>query len=350
MLSLIHGLATDKYKGVFASIAKFFLWLLSLVYCFLVKVSAGFYSISPRRLKCKVISVGNITLGGTGKTTLVEYIARYLKGQGRKVAVLSRGYAKSADGHLKMGDEPYMLTKKLGDIPVLVGPDRIQSARLAVESYGVDTVILDDGFQQWRIKKDLEIVAVNSGLPFGNLNCIPRGILREPLSSLGRASVFVLTKINPGTDTNSIKSQLQRFNPRALVFETTHKAVGFINLDNPERVIGAESLKDKHLALFSGIGDPHSFDNLIRSLGLKIGLSFRFRDHHIYTQEDLERIFRSCEKRSIDTIITTEKDAPRLKDLNLDRQGFSIFVLRIELEFLKDEQGFRDRLLKLYSL
>lgn len=350
MLSIIHGLATDKYNGAFASIAKFFLWLLSLVYCFLVKVSIGFYSISPCRLKCKVISIGNITLGGTGKTTLVEYIARYLKGQGRKVAVLSRGYAKRANGYLEMGDEPYMLTKKLGGIPVLVGPDRIKSARLAIESYGVDTVILDDGFQQWRIKKDLEILAVNSGLPFGNLNCIPRGILREPLSSLGRADVFVLTKIYPDTDTNPIKSQLQRFNPGALVFETAHKAVGFISLDEPDKLIGTDSLKEKHLTLFSGIGDPHSFDNLVRSMGLKVGLSFRFRDHHIYTQQDLDRIFKSSEKRNIDTIITTEKDAPRLKGLDLDRQGFSVFILRIELEFLKDEQGFRDRLLKLYTL
>ncbi|MDD5167074.1 MAG: tetraacyldisaccharide 4'-kinase [Candidatus Omnitrophica bacterium] len=346
MKYFLYNLATDKYRGFFAAIFKFFLLLLSFIYGLIVRVLIFFNRLAVCRLDCKVISVGNITLGGTGKTSLVEFITRYLKEKGRKVAVISRGYKRKA---ATMGDEPYMLSQKLGDVPVLVDPDRRRAAKQAEEKYGADTAILDDAFQQWRIKKDLEVVAIDATDPFGNRHLLPRGILREPLSSLKRADVFVLTKTNLNPDIQDIKDFLRQVNPQAEIFEAIHKPMDFYNLREPAKILKTDALKTKSVALFSGIGDPDSFQNLILSLGIDIGLSFEFPDHHNYTKEDLEKIVRGCRNKNIDTLVTTEKDAARLGALQLAAYNVQFFVLRIQLE-IKDEQRFYNRLLKLYSL
>lgn len=351
----LYNLATDKYQGIPAAVFKFFLFLLSLIYSLVVRLLIFLNRLRPCRLNSKVISVGNITLGGTGKTTLVEFIARYLKQEGHKAAVLSRGYKRRisscelpVSSYESMGDEPYMLSQNLADLPVLVDSDRLKAAKEAQERYRVDTLILDDAFQQWRLKKDLEIVAIDAANPFGNRHLLPRGILREPLSSLKRADVFILTKTNLKPDTQEIKDFLSRVNPRAEIFEAIHKPVGFYSLANRVERLKTDALRTKSVTLFSGIGDPDSFQNLISSLGINIGLSFKFADHHNYTKEDLERIIKSSQEKSIDTLITTEKDAVRLKRLQPITRNLQLFVLRIELE-IKDEQRFYNRLLKLYS-
>ena len=342
-----YSLASDKSKGFIAGIIKVFLCAFSLVYGLAVRGLSFFCRISAQRLNCKVISVGNITLGGTGKTSLVEVIARYLKQQGHKVAILTRGYKRMHPA--TMGDEPYMLEMNLKDIPVIVDADRIRSANRAIRDYGADTVIFDDGFQQWKIKKDLEIVTIDATNPFGNRQMLPRGILRQPLSSLKRADLFVLTKTNLNADVGVIKNTLNKLNPSGTIIESMHKPQGFYDMNKPQGLFNTETLKGEAVTLFSGIGDPDSFENLIAGLGIKIGLCFRFADHHNYTQEDLDKIIKSSKDNNIDTIITTEKDAARLYDLRLTTYDLRILVLRIELA-IKDEQGFYNRLLKLYSL
>ncbi len=367
MLSYIYNLATDRYRGPVAAAVKFFLYCLSLIYGLVVRVLIFIYHLKPYRLNCKVISVGNITLGGTGKTSLVALIAKYLKQNGHKVAILSRGYKRvgsrfSVFGSRPntehrtpntetMGDEPYMLKTNLGDVPVLVDPDRIRAAKLAMRNYGVDTAILDDGLQQWRIKKDLEIVTIDATCPFGNQMLIPRGILREPLSSLKRADVFILTKANLSPGGRQIKDFLGRINPKALYIESIHSPLGFCRLDNPGELSGMNILSGKTITLFSGIGDPDSFENLIKSMGIKIGLSLRFRDHHNYTPEDLDNIIRKSKERGIDTLVTTEKDAVRLSPYLLPATCclLNFLFLRIELKIIKDGQEFYNRLLRLYS-
>ena len=360
MRDYLYNLATDRYGGLIASAIKFLLFILSLIYGAIVRILILFYGLKPKRLSCKVISVGNITLGGSGKTSLVEYIANYLKQQGRRVVILTRGYKKNSKlktqnsklSYEKMGDEPFMLANKLGDIPVIVDVDRIRGAKKAMEDYQVDTVLLDDGFQQWRIRKDLEIVTIDSTDPFGNQHLLPRGILREPLSSLKRADTLVLTKTNLNPDTVDLKDVLSRINPSALIIESIHQPMGFYKINQPDELLNVGILKGKTVTLVSGIGDPDSFENLIISLGINIGLAFRFPDHHHYSEKDLKKIVEASKKKNIDAIVTTEKDTVRLtsylRPLTCNLQPF--LVLRIGLKIIKNENEFHSRLLRLYSL
>jgi tetraacyldisaccharide 4'-kinase len=347
MLGFLYNVATDKYKGIPVLLIKCFLFLLSFIYGLIIKILAFFCRLRPFCLDCKVISVGNITLGGTGKTALVEYIARYLKNQGRKVAIITRGYKRKTRD--SMGDEPYMLKQHLKDVPVIVDANRRRAVLSAIRDYAVDTVIFDDGFQQWRIKKDLEIVTINATDPFGNRYLIPRGILREPLSSLRRADCFVLTNSNLDTKTEETKNILKALNPQAQVSESVHNPLAFYNIDKPDALYAVSLLKGRRVTLFSGIGNPGSFEELISRLGIIIGLVFRFPDHHNYNEEELDKIIKDSSDRDINTIITTEKDAARLDGLRQRGKGVSILVLKVEMK-IKDEQKFCDRLLKLYSV
>jgi len=347
MKKILYNLATDKYRGCFFAIPKLFLLLLSFVYGVFIRVLSSAISFRARTLKCKVISVGNITLGGTGKTSLVKLIALYLQNKKHKVAIISRGYKKLS---MTMGDEPEMLLKSLGDIPVIVDKDRFRGSRRASDEYGVDTVIFDDGLQQWGIKKSLEIVAVNALEGFGNRQMLPRGLLREPLSSLKRADVFILTKTNLSGNLEGLKRDLAKLSPGALIVESAHKPVGFYDLRKPQDSLGLSYLKGKRVALFSGIGDPDSFTNLVKSLGAKVSLELKFADHHNYSDEEISEIIDKAKTQNLNVIVTTEKDAARLSDERIKLFGsVQILVLRIELEITNNEGEFLARLLSVYS-
>jgi tetraacyldisaccharide 4'-kinase len=348
MLSYAYNLATDKVKGPVASAVKLFLYPASLIYGLIVRILILIFGINPRRLNCKVISVGNITLGGTGKTSLVLLIAGYLKENGHKVAVLSRGYKRKSTGKSSMGDEPYMLKENLKDIPVLVDADRVRSAKQAIADHGVDTVILDDGMQQWRIKKDLEIVAIDATSAFGNGNLIPRGILREPLSSLKRADMFILTKTNLAAPGRAREEYLRSINPGALIAGSEHQPLSFCRVNDRE-VLDLNAFRGKTAALFCAIGEPDSFERLIKNLGIRVGLNLKFRDHYNYTKADLDNIVRSSRDKGVDIVITTEKDAARINDLKLSTADLQLLYLRIGLKITKNEQEFHNRLLSLYS-
>jgi tetraacyldisaccharide 4'-kinase len=301
-------------------------------------------------------------LGGTGKTVLVEAIAVYLKSRGRKVAVLTRGYnrqqaspAQEAHSQMsldyrKMGDEAYMLAQKLKDIPVIVDADRVRAARIAVKKFGVDTVILDDGFQQWHIKKDLDIVTIDSISVFGNRNMIPRGILREPVSSLKRADVFVLTNCRYDAFKNqAVIEFLSRINHFAFIIEAEHSPVEFYAFGKKEEILPVSFLKGKTAALVCAIGNPESFGTSIENLGVKSGLFFKFEDHHNYIQKEWDSIIRSAKDKNIAVVVTTEKDAARLSSLDLKKYNFDILVLKVKLGFKEDGEKFYNRLLGVYS-
>ena len=343
----LYSLATDRRRGLFESLIKGILSVFSVVYGLTVRIIIFIKRRNRCRLNCQVISVGNLTLGGTGKTTTVEFVAKYLAAQGHKVAVLSRGRA----GAQNLGDEPAMLSKKLDGLPVIADADRIRGAKKAIAEFGSDTVILDDGLQQWHIKKDLEIITIDAGCPFGNGYLLPRGILRQPLSSLRRADVFVLTKTNLYPDTRKIKDTLARFFPSALVIETIHRPAGFYELSQPRHWLPVDALAGQPVALFCGIGDPGSFEKLTSGLGAKVELFLRFSDHYCYTAADLLKISAAARDKKINILITTEKDAARFCDIRSMLPDLRILVLMIELGFKDDgKDRFYNRLRALYSL
>ena len=345
----LYNLVTGKIKGPQGVCLRGCLFVLSLVYGLAVVILASLYRIRPLRLGAKVISVGNITLGGTGKTTLVEYLSAKLSLAGNKIAVLSRGYKRDSDriGAQGLGDEPAMLQKKLPLVRVVVDKNRIKAAQVAIRDYACDTLILDDGLQQWKIFKDLEIVTIDAGNPFGNYRMLPAGFLREPLSALKRADIFVLTQVRFAQELDGLTAKLKRINSRALIVESRHEPKGFIRLDQTDELLDPEFLKDKSVAIFSGIGNPEGFQNCVCGLGIKVAKSFRFPDHHDYTRADILRIVREAKENNLEAIITTQKDAVKIRELEVKAQ--EILVLEIKLSITKNEAEFNRRLLKLYS-
>jgi tetraacyldisaccharide 4'-kinase len=275
--------------------------------------------------------VGNITWGGTGKTPLVENLAKFFKQQGRNPAVLIRGYGK---------DEVYMLKNKLKGIPVLSGRNRIRNARIALRRLASDIIILDDGFQHWRLRRDLDIVLVDARRPFGNRHLIPRGILREPLSSLKRADIFVLTKAEQARDLETLKQELRKYNSRAPIYEAGYSASFLRNLESNQR-IEVSTIRGKPVAVVCGIADPGSLTGTLDLLGARVILKFNFRDHYRFRQKDLTRIEQQCLEHQVQTVITTEKDLPRLTPLlKSKRSALKFLALAIELRMIKNEEGF----------
>lgn len=333
-------IALDRRKGLAAFFLRPLLYLLSLIYGLLVK---GVYWVYKRgmlpgyRPKVKVISVGNITLGGTGKTPLVELLAAALLRKGKRVVVLSRGYSL---------DEPRMLENKIEGLRVFTGRDRIKTAKEAQNTLKPEVIILDDGFQHWRLKRDLDIVMLNSRNYFGNRRLIPWGILREPLSSLRRADVIVLSKTDSVKDVSLIKNELGQINPKALIVECAHKPECICDVQG--KVFSLGIIENKNICLLSGIADPDYFKRTASDLGARIVSDTRFPDHHQYHKGDIEEIVRTCRKKNVDTILTTEKDLIRLP-LGEFASEIKILILKIKLVITQNEESFFNRVFSLLA-
>ncbi len=357
-----YNLANDKKGGLSAVLVKSILLLFSLVYSLLIRIISFAYRaniLKIHHLNCKVISIGNITWGGTGKTPIVEMVARRLAKEGHRVVIQSRGYKKKSVGGSEpkiqysdsMGDEAFMLQQNLIGIPVAVGGDRLKSARLAVDKMALDTIILDDGFQHWKIFRDIDIVVIDAMNPFGNGCLIPRGILREPFSALKRADIFLLTHTDLAEgNLTSIKQRLKDINKEAIIMESVHAPIGFYNiLDEQKKLIDANLLKNRKLALITAIGNPDSFEKTLLNLGLRIYPKFIFLDHHDFLENDFEKITQACLKEGVSTILTTQKDAAKLEEYAWRNKDFDIFALRIEIKIKENENLFFDRLLSIYK-
>lgn len=342
---------SDRAGGIIASIIKLFLLLLSLVYYCAIKTFLLLYKVrilKSYRPQCKVISVGNITLGGTGKTPLVLAIARRLRSSGKRLAILIRGYK----GEAKLGtsDEVELLKRHLPNIPILVGRNRIKTAKEAVDSYGADIILLDDGFQHWRLSRDMDILTLDINNPLGNGWLIPRGILREPISSLKRADIFVLTKVGYDTDSiakaQGLKNRLNTVNKDAIVFTSSYVPTMLYDIFEG-KPISLSELNGKDLALICGIADPESFEEGVKSQGAKVVLKYYFLDHHKYDEREIEGIINECKRKGVDTIVTTEKDVPRLID-KIQNSGVRFLAFGIELK-MDNEEKFFGRLYSIFS-
>jgi len=357
--------------GKRAAILRAVLWILSGVFRGIVQARLKLYRnrvMRERALGCLVVSIGNLTVGGTGKTPVVEKFARALQSGGRRVAILSRGYKSKKPPLLKRivnrlgpkqefvprivsdgksllldsqlaGDEPYMLASNLRDVIVLVDRDRVKSGIYAIEKMGCDTLLLDDGLQYLRLKHRLDVVLVDSQAPFGNEFLLPRGTLREPPENLRRASFIFVTKCVPGADNSALIERIRRYNRTAQIVECTHSPRYLENVFTGERQ-PLSYLKGRYVGALSAIARPESFEDGLRKLGAKIELSRHFADHHRFSEKDIAGFIRRCVNRDLDAILTTEKDCvrfPKLNDLELP-----VYFLRVEIEILTGHANWQE--------
>ena len=367
-LEVISG----ERHGPRAALLRMLLFGCSKLYlCFAVKVRRFLYNVRILRdstLGVQVIAIGNLTWGGTGKTPVVEKFARELRDQGRNVAILSRGYRSKpaplyqqlvnkvllrddttpprvvSDGKSLLldsemaGDEPYMLASNLKDVVVLVDKDRVKSGRYAIEKFGCDTLLLDDGFQYWKIQgRRQDIVLIDRQQPFGNEQLVPRGTLREPPSHLARASTIFITKSDGNTA--ELRHRISRVNPTAGIIECIHHPLYLEDVFTGQRS-ALDFLKGRKVASLSGIAQPESFEQSLVQLKAELVYAKRFADHHRFTQQEIINAINRSKKRQAEAIITTQKDAVRFP--KIDRRDLPIYFMRVEIKILSGANDFED--------
>lgn len=344
MIDFIYSLMTDRKNGAAYIPFKAILYLASLIYGLAIlarRILYKFHIFNTRKAPLKVISVGNITLGGTGKTPFTMALAKMLEAElKRNVSVLIRGYG---------WDEQEMLKRNLADVPVLVGQDRLRSANKAVKLYGSDTAILDDGFQHWELARDLDIVLVDSRNPFGNGHLFPRGVLRETKRSLERADVVVLTKAGPAAkDAAGVSKEISAINEDAIVLEASHMPKNLYE-GRARTEYDLSEIKAKRVALLSSIGDPDYFEDTVKGLGAIVVEHMKFPDHHDYRKKDIDKVLSAFDGKRFDFIVTTEKDIVKLNRLGLSIGSYRVLTLTVEMQILSGREKLIDRLHSLYT-
>jgi len=278
-----------------------------------------------------VISVGNITAGGTGKTPLVMEVVRRLEAMGLSPAVVARGY-KSASG--EPNDEQRLVLKSCPGVGYVADPDRVRAAQFARLRCGADVIVLDDGFQHRRISRGLDIVLIDAMCPFGFDHLLPRGLLREPLEALRRADVIVVSRVDQvsASEISVIDNRLRHLTGDTILIKSRHRVIAVEHLDGPP--VG-EKIEGKRAVVFAGIGNPSAFRTTVRMLGVEIVGEKWWPDHHHYRRRDIDTLIATGRFAPHDMLLTTEKDAVKLAELGgLDHAR--IGVVRIAVDFLDD--------------
>jgi tetraacyldisaccharide 4'-kinase len=363
----------ERREGGRANVLKFVLGGLALVYERAVQVRLGFYRrrlLRPQELGCPVVSIGNLTVGGTGKTPVAEMLARELHRHGRRVAILSRGYksvprpfmqrlrnklSKHADlfpprivsdgkrvllDSRRAGDEPHMLAKNLPGVCVLVDKDRVKSGLHALRHFESDLLLLDDGLQYQRLRHRIDIVLVDRQAPFGNERLLPRGTLREPPANLRRASYIIVTKCGPEPD-RQLLERLRGLNRTAAIIECNHAPRHWEDIQTGAHY-PLDHLRGRHVGAMSGIARPESFEEGVRELGANVEITKAFADHHRFTKKEILRFLEWCDRRSLDALVTTEKDAVRFPEI--DDPPVPMLFLRVEIEILRGREHWEELL------
>jgi tetraacyldisaccharide 4'-kinase len=359
----------ERRYGKRAALLRWFLYTLSWLFRSGVQTRLWLFRhrfLRERSPGVLVISVGNLTVGGTGKTPVVERLARTLKDGGRRVAILSRGYkAKKPpllrrlqrkwlgleknksrivhDGERLLldsrfaGDEPFMLAKSLRDVPVLVDKDRVRAALYAVRVLRCDALILDDGMQYLHLGRRREVVLVDCQAPFGNEFLLPRGTLREPPANLRRAHTIILTK-SDGSRQDALIERIREYNRTAEIIETTHRPLYLQNIYDERDRRPLAYLTGKYIGAISGIARPESFEGKLNALGAELLITKRFADHHRFSDEELRDFLSRAVRRDLDFIVTTEKDSVRFP-YAMENLDVPIYYLRVEIEILNGHDG-----------
>lgn len=363
--SLRHGDALIQYMTQLAYgpdtpfsgwLLLVFLRLVSYLYKFAVQTKLSLFNwgiLRKVKLPAYVISVGNLTVGGTGKTPTAQKIAEIMSNRGYRVVILNRGYRSHWDKNIgvvsdgkqismtayEAGDEAYLMAKTLPNIPVIIGKNRAVTGKYAVEHFQAEVIVMDDGYQHWRLARDLDIVLVDTITMFGNGNVLPRGILREPLKNLNRADLFIFTKTNQSSAMNKIllRETIARYNNQAPIAESIHKPQNFVEIgewyNNAGRQIALESLQGKKVIVFSAIGNPVSFEQTVVSMGVTLLEAVRYPDHHDYGMSEMQYISDRAKELNAVAVITTTKDAVKIPTefIYSDRE-MPLYVLNMEIE------------------
>jgi tetraacyldisaccharide 4'-kinase len=346
-----------------AALARGGLTILAGLYGAIVRAYRGLYDVGllrQVRLPCRVVSVGNMTVGGTGKSTTVRWVVNTLRDTGARAAVLSYGYRAGSqervtivsDGEsilvpvTQSGDEARMLAEALPGVPVLIGKQRRWSGALAADRFHAEACVLDDAFQYWRLAKDLEIVLIDATCPFGYNHLLPRGLLREPLSQIRRADVIMVTnehRVSVETR-DQLYASLARLSPRALLVAGRHRPARLRELATA-RELGLEELSGRHVRALSSLGNPEGFEETLRDLGAAAVSPARYPDHHLFTREEFEA--EAARAAGGDALVTTEKDA-----VKLDARWHSpvpVLALAVEMEITRGRGELEQRLHRLMN-
>lgn len=295
-----------------------------------------------RRVGVPVVSVGNITLGGTGKTPMVEWIARFYRGRGVRVAVVSRGFGAEKGA---LNDEGRELEERLPDVPHVQSPDRVAAAELAIEEFATELIVLDDAFQHRRLARDLDVVMLDAQVPFGYGHVFPRGMLREPAEGLRRAHVVVLSRADMAepAQRQQIRCQVARLAPQTLWAETFHAPRALVDCHG--RREPAEWLAGRRVAAFCGIGNPAAFRHTLERLGCQVVALKIFADHYAYARTDVEQLNAWAAALCTEAVLCTHKD---LVKLGIEMLGGSpLRAVVVELEFLAGQAELEQRLAEL---
>jgi len=333
LLAIMKG----QRKGLLAQLITWALVPLSLIYGAGVFCHRNYYRlIGAYKAPKPVISIGNITVGGVGKTPLVIWLARILKDKGFKPIILIRGYMPQASNS---SDEVDMLNEQLPLIPVLAGGNRVANISKAKGGLPVDVYIADDAFQHWPLGRDLNVVAIDAGNPFGNGYLLPAGILREGLLALKRADIFVLTKTDGSNGIQVLCNRLKAINSKALIIESRYKSTGAVDAFD-STFMPENSLHDRTVVGFCAIGDPLAFELSLKNTGAKVSRMFTYMDHHVYKDDDIQRMVDFCHAQEVQVLVTTHKDAVKLRNLKDLFAGIRLVYIPIQLEITKGSDEF----------
>ncbi len=377
-VEIIYGRQKTRWDRLY----RIFLFSLSHLYRFAVQTRIFFYDkaiFHRKNIGSFVVSVGNLTTGGTGKTPVVEILARTLAKRGRVVAILSRGYRSKSrsfwekikglfhkemrlppkvvsDGKKMLldsslaGDEPFMLARNLlaneehNGVAVIVDKDRVYGGKFAIQKFHADTLLLDDGFQYMPLRPRINIVLVDSTSPFHNHEVLPIGMLREPIEHISKADYIFLTKCQRGRNFQHLKDFLHRHNRTAPIIECNHEPCHLVRIDGTG-LLPLEMLKGKKVASICGIAMPHSFEGFIEQLGATIVYRERFVDHHRYTKDEIKSFCKKGQDQGAELFLTTEKDAVRIPPMK--NKGIPFLFLRVEIVILNGQEHFEDCITKI---
>lgn len=363
----IHGAMTTTDEHRLGWAWRRCLSLVSRVYGGGIALRAHFFQagiFQAKKLPCKVVSVGNLTIGGTGKTPMAIYMAGVLKGLGCRVAVISRGYRGRkedsggivSDGRTvrmsprEAGDEPYLMAMKLDGVPVLVGKDRFRAGMLAMRAFAPEIVVLDDGFQHLRLHRDVDVLLLDAVHPFGNGRLFPAGVLREPAGQLKRSDAIVLTRSHEVGMHSRDKQRFDCLSRSKPVFRCNHVPDKWIGCEKlPYAALGSypdayhpDMLKGRRVYAFSGIAGNEHFQAMVKKQGCEVVDHWYFPDHHDYSDRELAAIFDKAGQRRVDYVVTTEKDYVRMAHRVSWPVG--LLALGIRISFGGDTERFHDYL------